>query len=343
MRKLSFKGALIALWTLTLPAFAALPPGVPPGTTSDYTATQLNAISISKHSTVESMDAARIGCGCFEPNFFIAGLADFSRVSSTSQDTGTHSEIYGGIVGTNVRICDCFSLGGNFTYARTNNYLTGTGESKDDSYRFGLVASNRWDCGLHAEATVGGTWSEHRTHRATNTLVFPEEFVTGKTHGLAIDSAVQAGYHWCFDMPGLGPFKAGPLARFQYTNYRMNAYTEQGPNAMHFDRTTTNSYQSTLGFESDTHWCWGCWTIDMNSTLGWQHEFGRDSQLIEANFIGQAPLTLQGGQIGRDALIATKSISFRSSECCFVTLYNYWEFRRHYTTTNFTLRFTCLY
>lgn len=341
MKKYSFKATVVAAFcALTLPLQAS-PAGIPNDFISDPTAMELNAIALSKHVGLETMDVAKIGCHCYEPGLFVTGLADFSRVSTTVEDAGTHSEIYGGIVGANFRLCDWFGLGANFTYAYTRTHLTCDGKSNTDNYRFGLVGAQSWDC-LHVEETVGFTWSDHNSHRVTSDTAAGKTFAKGKTHGTTFDAMIRAGYDlWCIDI--FGPVHFGPMAEFQYTYYRMKAFTEKGDFLpLHYDRAITNSYQSTLGLETCGSWCLGCWTIDGDGFIGWQHEFGKDRRSFDI-VGGGIPVTAKGSLIGRDALVFYKAVTFRSSECFFVTVSNFSEFRRHYTTTDFSLRLTWLY
>lgn len=334
MRKHFLKGTLAALCALVLPLQATN--SIARDVISDPTAMELNAIALSKHVGLETMDVAKIGCHCYEPGLFVSGLADYSRVSTTVEDAGSHSDIYGGIVGANFRLCDWFGIGANFTYAHTHTYMTHDGKSNTNNYRIGLVAAQSCDC-FHIEETAGYTWSRHTSHRATADDVFAD----GKTRTNTFDAMVRAGYDlWCVDI--FGPVHFGPMAQFQYTNFRMKDFTERGPSALHYRKSTTDSYQGTFGIESCGSWCLGCWTIDGDGFVAWQHEFGKDRKSFDVVSDG-VPTDLRGSLIGRDALVFYKAVTFRRCECFFITISNYSEFRRHYTTTDFSLRLTWLY
>ncbi len=121
-----------------------------------------------------------------------------------------------------------------------------------------------------------------------------------------------------------GKLTIGPTASYQYTNVRLDGFTEAGAFLpLIVAGQTTESSRSSLGFHAtyDTHV--GKYPVRPEARLSWQHEFGATASSITSRFanIGGNPFTVTGPKIGRDSLLVGAGLSVQWSPRCASYLY----------------------
>ena len=227
---------------------------------------------------------------------FLTGSGEFSRVGSTTNAAGYHLETGGVTAGIDYRVNTNLAVGLDLGYVGTTASLINGGKLDNDGGRLGLYAT--WfQENFHIDAAVNGGLNSYKTRRTTpnNTVA------TGSPDGSEINILIAAGYDWKF-----GGLTVGPTASYQYTNVRMDGFTETGAFApLSVNGQTAESSRTALGIRAfyDAHV--GRVIVRPEARLSWQHEFGDNGFAITSRFatLGGNPFTVTGAPIGRDSLL----------------------------------------
>jgi len=245
---------------------------------------------------------------------FLTGSGEFTRVGSTTNAAGFRLETAGVTGGIDYRVSDTFAIGLDFGYVGTTATLVNGGSIDTDGGRLGIYATY-FKNNFHVDAAVNGGLNSYKTKRITpnNTVA------TGSPNGAEVNILLSTGYDW-----KIGKLTIGPTASYQYTNVRLDGFTEAGAFLpLIVAGQTTESSRSSLGFHAtyDTHV--GKYPVRPEARLSWQHEFGATASSITSRFanIGGNPFTVTGPKIGRDSLLVGAGLSVQWSPRCASYLY----------------------
>ena len=245
---------------------------------------------------------------------FLTGSGEFTRVGSTTNAAGFHFETAGVTGGIDYRVSDHLAIGLDFGYVGSTASLVNGGSIDTDGGRLGIYGTY-FDKNFHVDAAVNGGINSYRTKRVTpnNTVA------TGSPNGSEVNILLSTGYDW-----KIGKLTLGPTASYQYTNVRLDSFTEAGaflPLAI--AGQTAESSRTGLGFHAtyDTHI--GRFVVRPEARLTWQHEFDATSSSITSRFanIGGNPFTVTGPKTGRDSLVIGTGVSVQWSPRCASYLY----------------------
>jgi autotransporter-associated beta strand protein len=227
---------------------------------------------------------------------FLTGSGEFTRVGSTTNAAGFKLETGGVTGGLDYRVSDHFAIGLDFGYVGTTASLANGGKIDTDGGRLGLYGT--WfDRNFHVDAAVNGGLNSYKTRRTTpnNTAA------TGSPDGSEVNILVATGYDW-----KIGGLTVGPVASYQYTNVRMDGFTETGAFApLAVNGQTVESSRTALGIRAYYETQVRGVNIRPEAKLAWQHEFGDSTYSITSSFatLGGNPFTVTGANIGRDSLL----------------------------------------
>ncbi len=229
---------------------------------------------------------------------FLTGSGEFTHIGSTTNAAGYNLTTGGVTAGIDYRVTGNFAVGLSLGYANTTASLANGGSLDVDGGRVGLYGT--WfNQGLHVDASVTGGLNSYKTKRVTpnNTVA------TGSPNGSELDVKIGAGYDWKF-----GALTVGPVASYQYTNMRLDGFTEAGAFApLTIAGNTTESQRSSLGVRAYYDGHIGSKIFRPELRVAWQHEFGATGSSITSNFatLGGTPFTVAGTTVGRDSVLAS--------------------------------------
>jgi outer membrane autotransporter protein len=233
---------------------------------------------------------------------FLTGSGEFTRVGSTTNAAGYHLETGGVTGGVDYRVSDNFAIGLDFGYVGTTASIANGGKIDTDGGRLGLYGT--WfDRNFHVDAALNGGLNSYKTRRTTpnNTAA------TASPDGSEINILVATGYDW-----KIGGLTVGPTASYQYTNVRMDGFTETGTFApLAVNGQTAESSRTALGIRAFYETQIRGVIVRPEVKLAWQHEFGDSTYSITSSFasLGGNPFTVTGATIGRDSLLIGAGLS----------------------------------
>jgi outer membrane autotransporter protein len=233
---------------------------------------------------------------------FLTGSGEFTRVGSTTNAAGFHLETGGVTAGVDYRVSDRLAIGMDFGYVNTTSSLVNGGKIETDGGRLGLYGT--WfDRNFHVDAAVNGGLNSYKTRRTTpnNTAA------TGSPDGSEINILLATGYDW-----KIGGLTVGPTASYQYTNVRMDGFTENGAFApLAVNSQNYESSRTALGIKATYDAHVGRVLVRPEVKLAWQHEFGDSTYSITSRFasLGGNAFTVTGAPIGRDSLLVGAGFS----------------------------------
>ena len=229
---------------------------------------------------------------------FLTGSGEFTHIGGTTNAAGYNLNTGGVTAGADYRVSDKLAVGLSLGYANTTASLVNGGSLDADGGRLGIYATY-FDQNFHVDASVTGGINSYRSRRVTpnNTVA------TGSPDGSEINVLIGAGYDWKF-----GAITVGPVASYQYTNMRMDGFTETGAFApLAVSGRSADSSRTSLGIRASYEGHIGSAIIRPEVRLAWQHEFGATSYAITSRFatLGGNPFTVTGTTVGRDSVLAS--------------------------------------
>ena len=246
---------------------------------------------------------------------FLTGTGEFTRVGSTTNAAGYRLETGGVTAGIDYRVNTNFAIGMSLGYAGTTASLVNGGKIDADGGRLGIYGTYFTE-NFYVDAAVTGGLNSYKTRRTTpnNTAAI------GSPDGSEVNILIAAGRDWKF-----GGLTVGPTASYQYTNVRMDGFTETGTFApLRVAGQTAESSRTSLGVRAyyDAH-VRGI-VIRPEARLAWQHEFGDNGFSITSNFatLGGNAFTVNGPVTGRDSLLMSAGVTILWNER-FATYVNY--------------------
>ena len=186
-------------------------------------------------------------------------------------------------------------------YASTTARLVNGGKVDVDGGQFGIFASY-FDMGFYVDASVHGGVAGYKTRRTGLGGV-----ATASPDGTSFSALLAAGYDW-----KIGGLTVGPTASFQYTNTRLDGFTETGSLApLAVAGHNAESSRSTVGIRAFYDATVGGVTVRPEVRVAWQHEYSDTSHALTSNFatLGGNAFTVNGPSIGRDSLLVGAGVT----------------------------------
>ena len=255
--------------------------------------------------------------------FFAAGVGEFTDVENTGSARGSEFTTGGVTVGADYRLSDHFILGATMGYANTTSDLNAGGRLNIDSGKGSLYATV-YDNGFYVNGVVGGGVSSYDTRRKTF-----GGFARGDTTGDDVNALIGTGYDH-----HIGAFTVGPVASIQYTEVRIDGFTEKGSLApLHINSQSQDSLASKLGARASYALKVGHVIVTPEVRAQWQHEYLDDRAGIASSFGGGDSFTVYGPHIGRDSLVLDAGSSVQlTSRCSVFAFYTGDLGRQNYTS-----------
>ena len=264
---------------------------------------------------------------------FVTGSGEFTHVGGTANAAGFNLDSGGVTAGVDYRFTDHFAAGISLGYMNTTAALAAGGKVDVDGGRIGAYATY-FDRGFHVDASVSGGPNSYATRRATPN----NTFATGSPDGSEVNLLLATGYEW-----KKGRFSYGPIASVQYTNARLDGFTERGGFApLNIFAQSADSTRSALGFHATFDAKVGRVLIRPEVRAAWQHEFGTVNPSLTSSFatLGGNPFTVTGSATGRDSLLIGTGFSIRWSEKFAIFAYYDGELlRSNYSSNNVSVGF----
>ena len=233
---------------------------------------------------------------------FLIGSGNFTTVGSTSNASGYRLDTGGVTAGLEYKIAENFVVGIDAGYASTEARLVNGGKVDVDGGQFGIFASY-FDMGFYVDAAVHGGVAGYKTRRTALGGV-----ETASPGGSSFSALVAAGYDW-----KVGGLTVGPTLNFQYTNTRLNGFTENGGSLApltvqgHNGESTRTAVGARAFYDANV----GSVIVRPELRVGWQHEYSDTSHALTSNFatLGGNAFTVSGPQIGRDSLLVGAGVT----------------------------------
>jgi outer membrane autotransporter protein len=234
---------------------------------------------------------------------FVTGTGEFVNVSEEDFNAHGYDIRTGGFtLGVDYRVTPNFAIGLDGGYARSQGDLVDDGRVTVDGGKGGVYATY-FNGGFYVDAAGGGGYNSYDTRR---TALLGD--ARGSAEGREWNALVAVGYDWKFNC-----LKIGPTATFQYTDVRIDSFTEDGSLAsLHFPDQNEDSIRSTLGFGTAYDWKTACGVIVRNEVrAAWQHEYGDRAYPIDSQFASGAGglFTVHGPTLGRDSALVSAGVA----------------------------------
>lgn len=225
--------------------------------------------------------------------FFLSGTGEVIDIESTSAARGSDLETLGVTVGADYRVSSRFVLGAALSYSNIDADLNLGGSLESNGAQANLYATY-YAGGFYVNGIVGGGVSSVETRRLT-----VGGFAQGETNTTGLSASIGTGYDFKF-----GAFSVGPLASLRYGRIAMDDFLEDGAlGAMYIDGQSHDSLQSALGLQASYAAQLGRITLTPFARAQWQREHRTSTPSIRAGFTPTDLFTVDGPQIGRDALL----------------------------------------
>ncbi|MFC4350549.1 autotransporter domain-containing protein [Fodinicurvata halophila] len=235
--------------------------------------------------------------------------------TSDDDDTAEASYRTGGLLaGLDGRIAGDWTLGGFAGYSRSDvNSDNRNAGSNVDSYHLGLYGGRAFDVGgpgrLGLSLGSSFTWHEVDAQRQVNFQGFNDK-LTSDYSARSLQLFGELGYRMELEEATLEPY--GGLAWLRHTT---EGYDEEGgAAALESDRSTENTFYTTLGFRAGTDFEVRDTRIDLYGGLGWRHAFGDRTPSVTQRFQGGESFTVSGTPIARDAAVLEAGLGISLSE-----------------------------
>ena len=232
---------------------------------------------------------------------FLIGSGNFTSVGSTANAAGYNLDTGGVTAGLEYKISDNFLLGIDAGYASTTARLVNGGKVDVDGGQFGIFASY-FDMGFYVDAAVHGGVAGYKTRRTGLGGV-----ATASPGGASFSALLAAGYDW-----KVGGLTVGPTVNFQYTNTRLDGFTETGSLApLAVAGHNGESTRTAVGVRAFYDAPVGGVTVRPEVRVAWQHEYSETSYALTSSFatLGGNAFTVSGPNIGRDSLLVGAGVT----------------------------------
>lgn len=235
--------------------------------------------------------------------FFISGTGEWGDLESTERARGSSFTTGGVTVGADYRVNQHLVIGAAVGYANTSSKLNSGGRLGVDSGRASLYATV-YQGGFYVNAIAGAGYGSYDTRRRT-----VGGLASGNTDGTDFNALLGTGYDF-----HLGAFTVGPIASVEYATTGIDGFSEHGSlGALHIDSQSQDSLQSAVGLRAAYTKQVGRMKLTPEITAQWQHEYLTSSSSVDAGFSSGRSFTVQGPDIGRDALLLGAGVSVQLS------------------------------
>ncbi len=276
---------------------------------------------------------AEINC-CNVPNRFevwIDGFGYWGRQYARKGFKSYTDDIYGGMIGFQVPVCQEFSLGIGGGYAYTDIKESGRRNS-GNIHTYDVTAYASYDA---THFYLDGAFSfDYNKYEGTRHIDFPgiDRRAKSHYHGQEYTALAAAGYRWysrcCFIFT--------PLASLQYSYLNVNKYKEHGAGDLnlHVKAQHYNFLESGLGLKVSRPIQTQCGAFVPEIHAIWLHDFFKDEMDLSSTFSGVAVeagrFKVKGPGWGRDSGDVGASIAYIACNRLAIQLvYNY-EFSSTY-------------
>lgn len=254
--------------------------------------------------------------------FFISGTGEIGDLESTASARGSDFTTGGINVGVDYRVNRHLVLGASIGYANTTSDLSRNGSLDIDTGKGSLYAT-LYGNGFYLNGIVGGGYGSIDTARRTW-----GGMARGQTNATDFNGLLGTGY----DIHH-GAFTWGPVASVQYSTVGIDSFTERGPiGALRIDAQSQDSVTTSVGMKASYSRRIGRVVVTPEIRAQWQHEYLDRSSSIAAGFSSGSSFTVQGPEIGRDALLLDAGLSAQLTANTAVFVFYTGElFRENYT------------
>jgi fibronectin-binding autotransporter adhesin len=239
-------------------------------------------------------------------NVYVAGNVVLAQTFS-QPDLAHSDQTTGGVqMGADYRITPHLRAGAMFSYNHTDASLDNNGSKATlDSYEPGVYVAYAQD-GWYANA-LGVYGFDNFTDDRQIALGGFSAVAHGAPSGDQITGNLDGGYD--FHMKAL---TYGPILGLQYTHLDVDAYTEDGANALAADESVSkqqaDSLRSRLGAHASYDFHTGRIVLTPHILAAWQHEFmdqaeGLNATIISPATAGAAPFTVRTPDPSRDSVL----------------------------------------
>jgi uncharacterized protein with beta-barrel porin domain len=235
---------------------------------------------------------------------FAHGSGEFINFGGNSNARGYDLDAGGVTIGADYQWSPNFVIGFLANYTRGRIDLNRGGEIESDSVRGGVYASV-FGAGGYLTGYLGGGYNDFDTKRdglGGN--------AHGQTDGAEFNALIAAGYDAHF-----GGLTVGPIATYQYTFAKTDAFRERGSLApLDIHSENHRSSRTNLGIRVAYEIPMGSITITPEVRASWQHEFGDRTFATTAQFgFGGPDFTVTTPDIGRDAFVLNAGFTLQLS------------------------------
>jgi outer membrane autotransporter protein len=255
---------------------------------------------------------------------FLTGMGDFTSVGSHD---GYDLTTGGFTLGVDYKLTPHLAIGVLAGYAGTGTDLPNSGRIFVNSGTVGLYGTY-FQGGFYVDTAVSGGYNGYDSRRSG----FGGD-ARGSTDGGQLDVLFATGYDFKF-----GSLTIGPTATFQYTDVKIDGFSERGSLApLNVGSQSSDSLTSAFGIKISYDWKLGGVMVRPELRASWQHEYGDQSYEIDSTLgsLGGGSFTVHGPEIGRDSLLIGAGFSIQWNER--VSTYLYYDGdlgRENYTSHN---------
>jgi outer membrane autotransporter protein len=234
---------------------------------------------------------------------WVTGFGDFVSVDADANAKGYNFTTGGVSLGIDYRIGDRFAIGAMGEYSHTWTSLDPSGHVDVDSGRGGLYAT--WfNHGIYLDGAIYGGYNAYDSHR----MGFAG-LASGSTEGAEWSTFISGGYDF-----HVGQLTAGPIASLQYTDVRIDGFSENGSLAPLTVRSgSAESLRSDAGFRLFYQLQIGKIMIEPSLKAAWEHEYKYSALAITAGFadISGPSATFFGPSEGHDSAVVSAGVAVR--------------------------------
>ena len=246
---------------------------------------------------------------------FLSGTGEWVKVGDTENARGYDLQTGGFTLGMDYKFTPNLAIGVSAGYAGTGVDLANNGRVFVNGGNFGIYGTY-YTGEFYTDAAVNGGYNSYQTHRSA---------LQGTARGNADGGELNALFGTGYDFKK-GALTFGPTATFNYTNVRLNQFTESGSLApLDIHGENGESLRSAVGVKASYEWKMGKVTIKPEVRAAWQHEFGDTTYSLDSSFANGAGnvFTTSGPKIGRDSLLVSPGFAVQFNER--VSAYVYYD------------------
>ena len=260
---------------------------------------------------------------------FLSGTGEWVRVGDTDNARGYDLQTGGFTLGLDYKVTPNLALGISAGYAGTGVDLPNGGRVFVNGGKLGVYGTF-FTHGFYADVAVNGGYNSYDTRRSAL-----NGDARGSTDGGELNVVFSTGYDW-----KVGGLTFGPTATFNYTNVRLNGFTESGSVApLDIHGQNGDSLRTAFGLKATYDLKVGGVLVRPEIRAAWQHEYGDTTYSLDSSFANGAGdvFTVSGPQIGRDSALISAGFAIQWTDRVATYVYYDGELgRTNYSSQNVT-------